>query len=255
MGVVLSDIEQAVPFAGDYASALASLHQRLAALQLAQTVHGGRSIILLDGWQGSGRNAVLKLLACALDPCHFAVHGVAGKETPDGRHWLARYWSSVPPAGQTCVFLGSWHADAVRARLSGALADKEWARSCDEINEFEAQQTDHGTALIKLFFHVSPQVQGARLGARAADPWLRWTMQPDEAIGAAARDFAQPLWQQLLYRTDTRWAGWTIVDGSDEHGAAIAALEVVARGLEKVIPAAPPATDDKVVALGGTKGR
>lgn len=254
MGVVLSDIEQTVPFAGDYGATLGALQERLAALQLAQTVHGGRSIVLFDGWQGSGRKAALKLLACALDPCHLAARDAALKETPDGRHWLARYWSSVPAAGQTCVFLGSWHADAVGARLSGELGDKEWARSCDEINEFEAQQTDHGTALIKLFFHVSPQVQAARLGARAADPWRRWTMQPDEACGAAARDVAQPLWDQLLTLTDTRWAGWTIVDCSDEQAAAIAALEAVARGLEKVVPAAPPATGDKVVALGGLKG-
>lgn len=255
MGVVLSDIERGMPFAGDYGSAVRSLQERLAALQLAQTVHGGRSIVLFDGWQGSGRKAVLKLLASALDPCHFAVHAQEAGRGADGRHWLARYWSGVPAAGQTCVFLGSWHADAVCARLSGELDEKEWARSCDEINEFEAQQTDHETALIKLFFHVSPQVQATRLGARAADPWLRWTMQPDDAGGAAARDAAQPLWDQLLTRTDTRWAGWTIVDGSDERAAAIAALESVARGLEKVVPAAPPASNDKVVALGGATRR
>lgn len=77
----------------------------------------------------------------------------------------------------------------------------------------------------------------------------------DEAGGAAARDAIQPLWDQLLTRTDTRWAGWTIVDGSDERAAAIAALEAVARGLEKVVPAAPPATGDKVVTLGGAQSR
>ena len=253
MGVVLSQYEQGGAFGGDYAAALAALHERLAAVQLAQLVHGARAIILLDGWQGSGRRAALKLLASALDPCQLAVHAAGQHEAADGRHWLARYWSRVPAAGQTSIFLGSWHTDALEARLAGALGDKEWSRTCDEINEFEAQQTDHGTVLIKLFFHVSPQVQAARLSARAADPWLRWTIRADEAGGAAARDSAEALWEQLLTRTDTRWAGWAVVDGSDERSAGVAALEAIARGLEKAVPAEPPAADHKIVALGGAK--
>lgn len=147
MGVALSRYEQRAAFAGDYAAALAALHDRLAAVQLAQLVHGGRAIVLLDGWQGSGRRAALKLLASALDPCQLAVHGPGSHGTSDGRHWLAGYWSRVPAAGQTSIFMGSWHTDALEARLGGGLGDKEWARTCDEINEFEAQQTDHGTAL------------------------------------------------------------------------------------------------------------
>jgi polyphosphate kinase 2 (PPK2 family) len=100
---------------------------------------------------------------------------------------------------------------------------------------------------------VSPQVQAARLGARAADPWLRWTMRPDEAGGAAERASTEALWEQLLARTATRWAGWTIVEGREERSAGLAALEAIARGLEKVVPAEPPVANEKIVALGGAK--
>ncbi len=231
MGVVLSRYEQRAAFGGDHAAALAALHDRLAVVQLAQLVHGGRAIVLFDGWQGSGRRAALKLLASALSthvawqcmrPARTALRTGGTGSQATGRGRLA--------AGQTSIFLGSWHTDAIEARLGGGLGDKEWARTCDEINEFEAQQTDHGTA---LFFHVSPHVQAARLSTRAADPWLRWTMRAEEAGGAAARDCAEALWEQLLTRTDTRWAGWTIIEGSDEASAGVAALEAIARGLEK----------------------
>ena len=41
--------------------------------------------------------------------------------------------------------------------MLGNLDDKRWARAIDEINEFEAQQRDHGTMIAKLFFHVTPE--------------------------------------------------------------------------------------------------
>ena len=72
---------------------------------------------------------------------------------------------------------------------------------------------------------------------------------------AAGRDVAEPLWEQLLTRTDTRWARWTILDGSDERAAGLAAMEAVARGLEKVVPAEAPAVHEKIVAIGGARPR
>jgi polyphosphate kinase 2 (PPK2 family) len=254
VGVKLTDFEQATPFAGDHDAALADLQQRLAMLQLAQIVHGSRAIILFDGWEGSGRKAVLKLLAAALDPCHLSVHGGPALDQ-SGRHWLAHYWSLAPRSGETCVFFGSWYADAVRTRLAGDLADKDWARTSDELNEFEAQQTDHGAILVKLFFHVPGQVQSARLVARAADPWLQFTVGRDPAVAASTRSAAQPLWEQLVSRSNTRWAPWTIVDAGDEQAAAVSALSAIADAFRKKVPLEPPAADDKVVRLTGTQHR
>ena len=45
-------------------------------------------------------------------------------------------------------------------------------RAFDEINEFEAQQRDYGTLIVKLYFNVTAEVQERRLRKRAADPWL-----------------------------------------------------------------------------------
>ena len=243
MGVELARYERGTAFSGDYPAALADVQQRLQQLQLAQIVHGERAMIVVDGWDGSGRKSVVKLLAAALDPCHVTVH--ARREDLDGRHWLSAYWSRLPRAGETAILFDSWHADAVAARIVGTLPDKEWGRTSDEINEFEARQIEHGATLLKLFFHISPAVQAARLAEQAANPWLRCMMTED----SVPRNVSQPAWEQLLTRTNTRWAPWTIVDAADEQAAAIMALTAIADALQKKVPSAPPERGDNILPI------
>ena len=239
MGVILSEHELGASLAGDYADALAATQERLARLQLAQIVHGRRVMLLVEGWEGSGRRQALQLLAGSFDPCRVAFHCPAEGESDDGRHWLAPYWSKLPRAGESAVFLRGWYGSTVDARVRGGLGDKEWARAFDEINEFEAQQTDHGTLLAKLFFHVGEPVQARRLRERAADPWLRWTLTDDGRSLALRQSYAEA-WEAMFARSNTRWAAWQVVDGGDQRAANIAALTAIADALEKALPAEPP---------------
>jgi polyphosphate kinase 2 (PPK2 family) len=251
MPVDLTRFEQGAPFAGDYEAALAALQTRLSGLHTRQIVHGRRSLIVLEGWSGAGKKGTLKRLSPALDPCHMATHCV-GELSDDERerHWLARFWSSLPASGDTAIFYNSWHHRVVDRMLSGSADTKAAARACDEINEFENQQHEHGTAIIKLFFHVPAGVQAERLRARQVDEWRRWTVTDDDLRSLHSRPAAQGAWERLFAQTDTRWAPWTVIDAGNKQAARIAALEAIAGGLAKAMPAHPPAGEVKVAALG-----
>ena len=88
-------------------------------------------------------------------------------EADDDRHWLAPFWSALPAAGDTTHLLSQLVPPDRRASACSA----SWTTSAgpgpiDEINEFEAQQRDHGTLIVKLFFHVSAEMQDERLRER-----------------------------------------------------------------------------------------
>jgi len=153
----------------DYDSTLGALRDQLAELQLPQIAHGRRAIILCEGPPGAGKKAALKQLAAAFDPCHCAVHSVHHdrREAAEG-HWLARFWRQLPVAGGTAIFFRSWYRRVLDDRVQGRIDKKTLGRAFDEINEFEAQQSDYGTLIVKLYFDVSAEVQDARLKARAA---------------------------------------------------------------------------------------
>ncbi|MEO5640473.1 MAG: polyphosphate kinase [Sphingomicrobium sp.] len=222
---------------------------RLGELQLAQIVHRHRAMILFEGGNGSGKRDALRRLAGAWDPCAFATHCPATDD--QDRHWLAPYWASLPGPGATAMFHGSWYRHLANERLAGRLTDKVWARRCDEINEFEAQQRDHGTLLVKLFFHVTAEVQAERLAVRDADPWRRWLVTDRRPLPPI--DIREGVWTDLLRRTDTRWAPWTIIDANGHGAGSDAALSAVAAALEKSVPLEPPVEGDTVVMLGQQK--
>ena len=248
MPIDLTKFERGNSFSGDAGAALEVLQARLAQAQVAQVVHGRRVIILFEGWIGAGKKAALRRLVGAWDPCHVAVHTVGGADAADDeRHWLAPFWSSLPAAGDTGVFYRSWYRRIVEERVAGRSDDKRWARACDEINEFEAQQRDHGTLVIKLFFHVAAERQLATLRERQEDPWRRHLLSEEDVAGLGQRERTVEVLHELFKQTDTRWAPWTIIDGNDELGGSIAALAAIADQYDKAMPAAPPVDGETVI--------
>jgi polyphosphate kinase 2 (PPK2 family) len=248
VSIDLTEFERGVPFAGDAAEAIDALQDRLARLQLSQIVHRKRAIILFEGWMGAGKRSVLKRLVGALDPTHVRVIKVGGSDDMDNdRHWLAPFWSRLPAAGDTTIFYRSWYRLIIEQRMLGDMDDKRWARAIDEINEFEAQQRDHGTMIAKLFFHVTPEKQAASLRARQEDPWLRHLREYQPIIGPNNRERANGVLQDFFALTNTRWAPWTVIDANDESASCITALGAIADQMEKAMPAEPPAMGETII--------
>jgi polyphosphate kinase 2 (PPK2 family) len=222
---------------GSLNPALAALRSHLGELQLPQIAHGRRAIILFEGAEGSGKKYVLRQLATAFDPCNFVVHstGYDRREASEG-HWLARFWRQLPPAGHTAIFYRTWYRRVLDDRVLGRTPEESVPRVFDEINEFEAQQRDYGTLLVKLYFDVSADVQEQRLIRRRQSPWRS---RIDEHIRADDSAYQHAL-EELRANTDTRWSPWRTIDGDDEEQAGLAALEAIAEAWSKAMPAEPP---------------
>ena len=231
--------ERGAAFKGDHDAALAALRLHLGELQLPQIVHGRRAIILFEGPEGSGKKPALKALAAAFDPCHYAVHCTRydRRESSEG-HWLARFWRQLPGAGDTSIFFRSWYRRVLDDRILGRIDEKTVARAFDEINEFEAQQRDYGTLIVKLYFDVSAEAQESRLDARAANPWSQ-VGGSEERVSVRNPGYAGAL-ADLRTNSDTRWSPWRMIDGDNEARATIAALSAIADAWSEAMPAEPP---------------
>ena len=120
MGIDLTHFERGEPFAGDYPDALSALQERLAQAQVAQIVHRKRALVIFEGWAGAGKKSALRRLFSSWDPCHIATRCVGGGDGgQDDRHWLAPFWSALPPAGDTTIFYHSWYRRLIEDRANG----------------------------------------------------------------------------------------------------------------------------------------
>lgn len=250
MSIDLRDYERGAEYAGDYDADLKALQDRLARIQVAHIVHKKRAIIALEGWDAAGKGGIIQRLTARWDPRYFEVWPVS-RPTPEekDRHFLWRFWQKLPLSGDIAVFDRTWYGRVLVERVEGFAREAEWKRAYDEINEFEAQQRDCNTTLIKLFVHVTQEEQDKRLRARFEDPWKRWKTGAEDYRNRARRDDYLAAIGDMFRLTHTRWAPWTVIDGNDKKSARIAALTAIADQLEAAVPMTPPPVDPELERL------
>ncbi|CAN5139507.1 hypothetical protein BH10PSE12_BH10PSE12_31950 [soil metagenome] len=250
MTIKLADHEHGKKFHGDYDAELAALQERLAKIQVAHVVHKKRSVILFEGWDAAGKGGIIKRVTADWDPRYFQVWPIsAPNEEELDHHFLWRFWTKLPASRNISIFDRSWYGRVLVERVEGFCPEKDWKRGYDEINAFEAQQIDSGTNLVKLFVHITQDVQDKQLAERLDTPWKRWKTGAEDYRNRAKRAEYLDAMHAMFKHTDTRWAPWHVIDGNHRKAARIAALSYIADRLEKLVPMDMPDADPAVVKL------
>jgi polyphosphate kinase 2 (PPK2 family) len=239
--ITLSDYESGAPFAGDYDRTLADLQDLISHQLVSLHVHRRRAIVVAEGWDAAGKGGAIQRLTAQCDPRHYHVWPIAApSEGEKARHYLWRFWNRLPKAGEIAIFDRSWYGRLLVERVEGFATEAEWRRAYDEINEFESQQTADGTLIVKLFFHVTQEVQDKRLAARLDDPWKRWKVTEEDFRNRDRRGDYLAALADMFRETNTRWASWTVIDGNNKKAARIATLRTVTDALSTHVPSRPP---------------
>jgi polyphosphate kinase 2 (PPK2 family) len=250
MAIDLSEYEHGHKHKGDYEADLAGLQERLSRILVAHILHNKRSVIVLEGWDAAGKGGAIQRLTAKWDPRHFSVWPIKAPTAEEkSRHFLWRFWTKLPGAGEIAVFDRSWYGRVLVERVEGFAMTAQWRRGYDEINEFEAQQADDGTTIVKLFFHITQEVQDERLKARVDHPWKRWKVTAEDFRNRGKRGEYISATQDMFAHTNTRWAPWRVIDGNNKKSARIAALAAIADALERAVPMTPPAASAEIEAL------
>lgn len=250
MSIKLSNYEDGAKFEGNFEEALLKLQKRLERIQVSHIVHKRRSVVMFEGWDAAGKGGIIKRMTAMLDPRFFKVWPI-GAPTEDelGRHFLWRFWSHLPADQHISIYDRSWYGRVLVERVEGFCSQKEWKRAYDEINEFEAQQVQSGTAIVKIFVHITQKEQDRQLAQRLDDPYKRWKTGTEDYRNRSKRPEYIEALHDMFDRTDTRWAPWAVIDGNSRKAARIAALTHIADMLEKHVPSDMPERNDEVVAL------
>jgi AMP-polyphosphate phosphotransferase len=247
MAINLKDFERGPKYDGDYDADLAALQERLARIQVAHITSGRSAIIAMEGWDAAGKGGMIQRLVAPWDPRWFQVWPIAAPtEEERVRHFLWRFWKRLPGRGEINVFDRTWYGRVLVERVEGFCSEADWRRGYDEINEFEAQQTQNGVTVVKLFVHVTQEEQDRRLIDRLQSPWKRWKTGSDDFRNRDKRDAYLDAYRDMFAETDTHWAPWIVVDGNNKKSARIAGLKAIAAALEAKVDMTPTPLDPEL---------
>ena len=188
-------------------------------------------VIVFEGSDPAGQGDAIKRLTEKLDPRFYVVYRNAPAEGEDKvRPYLYRFWRRLPGRGYAAVFDGSWYERVLADRVDGERTPAEWGRSYRELDQFERQLTDFGTIVVKFWLHVSADEQARRANASDTPVW--------SAARCARYEEAA---EEMLLKTSTLGAPWTIVEANDAAWAEIRVLDVTAAALARELaPVAEP---------------
>ena len=192
-------------------------------------------VIVFEGSDPAGQGDAIKRLTEKLDPRFYVVYRNAPAEGEDKvRPYLYRFWRRLPGRGYAAIFDGSWYERVLADRVDGQCTPAEWSRAYRELDQFERQLTDFGAIVIKFWLHVGADEQERRAAGMERPPGRR--------LSAARYDEAA---EEMLLKTSTLGAPWTIVEANDAAWAEIRVLDVTAETLARELaPVAEPSGDE-----------
>jgi AMP-polyphosphate phosphotransferase len=185
-------------------------------------------IILYEGWDASGKGGNIKRLMASLDPSLSRVLPVAApNDIERDHHYLWRFWINLPKAGYCAIFDRTWYGRVLVERVEGFCSEVDWQRAYHEINEMEEQLVRSGAVLVKFWIHLSKDEQLKRFKERAEIPYKKWKITDEDYRNREKWDLYKDAVDEMLLRTSTDHAPWTIVEGNCKRHARLKALKTI----------------------------
>ena len=201
--------------------------------QIGEQKIGPALCAVFEGWDASGKGGAIKRLVAPLDPRHVRVSQFAAPTYDEKRHhFLWRFWPKLPGWGGMAVFDRSWYGRVLVERVEGFATKEQWSRAYTEIVEFERTLTAEGMIMVKFWLHLSDQEQLRRFERRQHDPLKKWKLTDEDWRNRDKRPAYEDAVEDMLDRTDTAYAPWSLVEGDSKRWARVKVAETVIAAIE-----------------------
>jgi polyphosphate kinase 2 len=212
-----------------------------------------RMIILFEGRDAAGKGGTIRRVTRYMNEKHYRVVAL-GKPTEEQKtQWFfQKYVAQCPRGGEMVLFDRSWYNRAVVEPIFGFCTPQEYENFMIGCPGFEKDLVRQGTILIKLYFSVTKEEQARRFERRKSDPLRQWKLSEID-VQAQDRwdDFTQQKYE-MLRRTHTTHAPWTIIRSNDKHCARLNAMKVILNSVpyERLDPRLDFVPDPQIVISG-----
>lgn len=148
--------------------------------------------------------------------------------------FLWRIHREVPGAGMIGLFNRSHYEDVVAVRVHNLVLESVWRPRFEMINQFEHLLTETGTAVVKIFLHISKDEQRKRLQSRIENPDKRWKFELEDLKKREDWDEYSEAYSDAISRCNGKSAPWYIIPADRRWYRNAIVCKIMVETLEKM---------------------
>jgi AMP-polyphosphate phosphotransferase len=191
-------------------------------------------VVAYEGWDAAGKGGNIRRLTQNLDPRGYEVVPIAApNDIEKAHHYLWRFWAQMPKAGHITIFDRTWYGRVLVERVEGFCTEAQWRRAYREINGMEQHLAHFGAVVLKFWLHIDPDEQLRRFHEREGMSHKQWKMTDEDWRNREKIGQYREAVEEMLYRTSTLYAPWTIVESNCKRHARVKVLETVCKAIRK----------------------
>lgn len=190
-------------------------------------------IVLFEGSDAGGKGGAIRRITGALDARHYRIIPVAApSEEERAQPYLWRFWRHIPRTGRVTIFDRSWYGRVLVERVEKFCSEADWMRAYGEINDFEEQLVRHNTVLVKFWLAITKDEQLRRFREREKTGFKRFKITEEDWRNRKKWNAYETAVCDMVDRTSTETAPWTLVEANDKNYARIKILKTLCRQIE-----------------------
>ena len=197
-------------------------------------------VCAFEGADAAGKGGAIRRVCEALDARQYQVVpiGAPAEEERDQPH-LWRFWRHVPQLGHIALFDRIWYGRVLVERVEGFCAERDWLRAYTEINDFEHELHEAGMIVVKFWLQISQEEQLRRFRERESIAFKRFKITQEDWRNRAKWEAYQQAVCDMVERTSTGDAPWTLVEANDKKYARVKILRTLCERLEAEFDRSP----------------
>jgi polyphosphate:AMP phosphotransferase len=196
-----------------------------------------RSVVaVFEGADAAGKGGAIRRVTAALDARFCRVIPIAAPtEEERAQPYLWRFWRHIPRRGRFAIFDRSWYGRVLVERVEGFCAPADWLRAYGEINDFEERLSAHGSIVVKFWLALDPAEQLRRFEERQKTGFKRFKITEEDWRNREKWPLYERAVCDMVDRTSTDIAPWTLVAANDKRWARVKILETLCDRIEAAL--------------------
>lgn len=220
----------------DYLSELEKYQGRLNLLTRHPDFRKLSVVVAFEGNDAAGKGGSIRRIIQALDARQYRVIPVAAPTDEErAQPYMWRFWRNIPRKSRFAIFDRSWYGRVLVERVEGFCDHADWMRAYGEINDFEEQMVRNRTVVVKFWLSISQDEQLKRFKEREKIGFKRFKITDEDWRNREKWSEYELAVCDMIDRTSTDIAPWTLVEANDKFYARIKVLKTLCDRIEDAL--------------------